>query len=127
CARNPLHARATGAAWIKVAPHHSITHTQRLPGGVARYSLAELLHRAGHLVAEYLRVGSPKLGDVEFAAPLVQVRPAYVGDGHLDDEAARVRLRHLVFLDLHGFARPVKRGHSSRWHRGHLTRMGRTA
>ncbi len=126
-ARDPLHARATGAARVEVAPHHPIAHAQWLPGCVPRDFFAQLVHRAGHLVAEDLRIRSPELGDVEFAAPLVQVRAAHVGDGHLDDDAARVRLGHLVFLDLHGFARPVKRGHSSRCHRGHLTRTGRTS
>src|SRR5207302_2732268 len=111
-----LAARPTRPTRVEVAPHHPIADAQRRASRVAADSLAELMDGARHLVPEDLRVGPPEPLHVEFAPPLVQVRPTHVGDGHLDHDAARIGLTHRVFLDLHRLAWTVEGGHPSRWH-----------
>src|SRR5437764_841294 len=78
-------------------------------------------------MAKYLGIRPTEFLDIELTAPLMQIRPAHVGYCHFDDDAACTRVGHRVFLNLHGLARPVKRGHPSCCHPGHLTRTGRTS
>ena len=106
---DPPHAGATRAAWVEVAPDHSVTRLERLAGRIARDAVSERVNPAGHLVPEDLGIRPPELRDVELATPLVEVGAADVRQGRLDDDRARLRVGHRVLADDHRLAGAVER------------------
>jgi len=69
-----------------------------------------------------LRVRSPESREVELTPPLVQIRSADVGQGHLDHDRTRLGIHHRILPDLHRLTLPVERCHPPRHPARHRTR-----
>ena len=96
----------------------AVARGQRLAVGVGRDALAECGHVARPLVALVPRAGTVSVAALAQIA--VHVRAADVGQGHLDQQAARRWLRHRVFAELEDLGRSIRclvhHCATSRWH-----------
>lgn len=106
-------ADGAAAAGIEVAEDDAVALADRLAGGVGGDSGAQAEDFADALVAEGVGHFEAAADQVGVAAPVVQVRPADVGEPHLEDHGACARLGNREAEKCEGLLDPVEYGHDT--------------
>ncbi len=108
-----LQADGTAAAGVEVTEDDAIALAHGLSGRVGGHTLAKAEDIADALVAEGIGHFEAAAHQVGVAAPVVQVRPADVGEPHLEDHGACARLGNREAEKCEGLLDPVEYGHDT--------------
>ena len=108
-----LQADGAAAAGVEVAEDDAVAVAHGLAGRVGGHTLAQAEDLADALVAEGIGHLEAAANQVGVAAPVVQVRPADVGEAHLEDHGPGARVRDREAEKREGLLDPVEYGHDT--------------
>ena len=106
-------ANGAAAAGVEVAEDDAVALAHGPAGGVGDHASAQAEDFADAFMAERVGHFEAAADEIGVAPPVVQVRPADVGEAHLEDDGPGGRVGNRIGTEGERLANPVEQGHDT--------------